>query len=187
MTTRACPSCSEIIPADVDYCPYCGNTTRETLDVDEDGIAAANAAERGVKPLDDGSGKPKLPVEAISSLCMMCYMAPATIGDYCDECDKKLNLRADEWDAIGAQKAMVQWIAIGIAAFILLIIIGVALTHHHRHVRHHLSPQTPTVVPTPTTSAQPASGSPTAVPAATAPAAAAPSASTASSGADDTL
>ena len=139
MRTVACPSCSEIIPDDVDYCPFCGESTRvveESLMTDEDIAVATRMA--AIKEQNVGTEQPeqtaKLPPMAGKPMCMMCHLVPPTIEDYCAECHEKLELKPEHWDNLKRQTAQRTYTFL-LIAFAAVLIAFVVISHalHHRH------------------------------------------------------
>jgi len=140
MRTMACPVCSEIIPDDVDYCPFCGESTRqqsaESLMTDDDravaermaNIAAANTS---APPSDPAL---KLPPAAGQHLCMMCHREPPTMGDYCLECHEKLELGPEQWEILKQDMSRRNTLML-LAAVIAVLAIALAIVHslHHGH------------------------------------------------------
>jgi RNA polymerase subunit RPABC4/transcription elongation factor Spt4 len=139
MSTIACPACSEIIPNDVDYCPFCGKSTRitaQTIMTDDDiavaerlaAIAASNTT--GDAPVNSAL---KLPPEAGERVCLMCLAKPPTMGDYCLECHQKLELGPEQWDLLKQDQAKVNGVVLmgaGLAVLALALMI-VHILHHH--------------------------------------------------------
>ncbi len=135
MPTRPCPHCHEIIPADVDYCPFCGESTRETLETEDDLIRLRNLEARqaeGTQP-DIGKAADGLPPEAGEYMCLMCHMKPATIDDYCLECHEKLDLKPEHWEEVRKGQTQRMMIVGGLVAVVLIvaIILMVKAAHHH--------------------------------------------------------
>lgn len=171
MANRACPSCSEIIPAEVDYCPFCGNSTREGMDLDkpigedpsrlpEDlSVAVSNAQHRQCPncrqvipadvnycpfcgnsthevvrqdPLEEAvDAAVRAPITNTAYICLMCHLEPATNGDYCQTCRDRLDQRPDEWEAKKVQSTKTLLIVASVVV-VLLIAVAIAFTHAHR-------------------------------------------------------
>jgi predicted amidophosphoribosyltransferase len=145
MSTKPCPSCSEVIPTDVDYCPFCGNSTRVAYESPEDFEVTATTTEPNVdRYAAVASSDGRAPVHR-DAICMMCYVATATIGDYCEECERKLNMRPEEW-AAKRQDSLMRAFAIGAAVLVALLIM-VALMVHSRDSPPHHTPPLPQPVP----------------------------------------
>ena len=141
MSTRPCPHCHEIIPSDLDYCPYCNESTHETLQTADD-IALKERHETigrtalAEAPLDSISetGEPGAAPIPVIDRCIMCNMSPAVVNDYCLECQRKLNMGPEQWDLIKQEANQRKMIAGVIAAIVLiaLIVFVASIVHHHR-------------------------------------------------------
>ena len=140
MRTRPCPHCSEVIPADVDYCPFCGNTTLETLETEEDLIRLRNLEERQAEHADIGRAADGLPPEAGEYICLMCHINPATIEDYCLECHEKLDLKPEHWDNLRRERMQRNLLIGGLIAIIIIMAIIMASSSAHRHHRSSPAP-----------------------------------------------
>jgi len=134
----ACPSCSEIIPDEVDFCPFCGESTKqvaESLMSDEDraiadrmaSIAAANTT---APPADSSL---RLPPASGQVVCMMCKVDPPVVGDYCQKCHDKLELGPEQWDMLKQDnsKNMTLVVVMAVLGIILAAIVLIHFLHHH--------------------------------------------------------
>jgi len=138
MSTRACPVCHEIIPSDVDYCPFCGESTMERLHTDDDLVAARNAEARDDSvAVDDAprsdSADPSQPPVQRAYMCMMCGKRPPADGEYCAECREKLDLGPEQWDLM-KQETMQRNITTAIVVVLVLLLVAtIVATSIWRH------------------------------------------------------
>ncbi len=142
MSTRPCPHCHEIIPADLDYCPYCNESTRESIQTADDialqerhAAVSANVASAPFDSIAEDRVAAPPPIPAVER-CIMCNMAPATVGEYCLDCRKKLDIGPEQWDLI-KQDANRQKMIVGIVVAIILIALIVAAVHAVRSRHAH--------------------------------------------------
>jgi hypothetical protein len=148
MQTRACPSCHEIIPSDVDYCPFCGNSTREQLESEDDLIAARNAEARALdaEPViapGTYSDEPREPPRERAYTCLMCHARPPVDGEYCVECRQKLDLGPEQWDLMKQQNFQ-RNLTIGLISLLVVLALGatLAIDAFHRREGQVYSPGT---------------------------------------------
>jgi RNA polymerase subunit RPABC4/transcription elongation factor Spt4 len=154
MRTIPCPACSEIIPDNVDYCPHCGESTKqvaESLMTDEDravaermaAIAAANTSGTATTETPPDPSYRAIP-EPGSHVCMMCKIVePMPDHDYCQDCQNKLDLGPEQWQMAkqDAFRKNILTIVLVVLALVAAVMIIVMSTHHsHKSASSKVTP-----------------------------------------------